>query len=160
MSLEDLERRVKLLEDIEEIKLLKRRYCFYVVDNYDADGFASLFVEDAVWDGGVRGRCEGREEIHSFIRQGPERISFAAPMVMNPIIEVDGDTAKGTWYLLVPCTFVEGNRAVWGAGRYDEEYVRVYDRWMFKNLKLTSHFWTPFEEGWVKTRFGQFDQHP
>ena len=104
-------------------------------------------------DGGVRGKREGREEIRSFIRQGPERISFAAHMVLNPIIEINGDTAKGTWYLLQPCTFVEGNRAVWGAGRYDEEYVRVDGRWMFQNLKLTSHFWTPFDEGWVKTRF-------
>ncbi len=153
MGLEDLERRVKVLEDIEEIKLLKRRYCAYADDNYDADGFASLFVEDAVWDGGVRGKREGREEIRSFIRQGPERISFAAHMVLNPIIEVNGDTATGVWYLLQPCTFVEGNRAVWGAGRYDEEYVRVNGRWMFKSLKLTSHFWTPFDEGWVKTRF-------
>ena len=35
MSLEDLERRLKVLEDIEEIKLLKRRYCAYCDDNYD-----------------------------------------------------------------------------------------------------------------------------
>ena len=39
------------------------------------------------------------------------------------------------------------------AARYDEEYVRVDGHWMFQHLKLTSHFWTPFDEGWVKTQF-------
>ena len=45
MSLEDIERRLKVIEDIEEIKRLKARYCAYCDDNYDADGIASLFIE-------------------------------------------------------------------------------------------------------------------
>ena len=74
-------------------------------------------------------------------------------MVTNPIIEVDGHTGTGTWYLFQPCTFADGDRAVWGAARYDEEYVRINGQWKFQNLKLTSHFWTPFDEGWVQTKF-------
>ncbi len=153
MSLEDLDRRVKVLEDIEEIKKLKRRYCAYCDDNYDADALADLFTEDAVWDGGIRGRNDGREEIRRFFERAPERLPFAMHMVMNPIIEVDGDSAKGTWYLFQPCTFADQNRAVWGAARYDEDYVKIDGQWKFKHLKLTSHFWTPFKEGWVETRF-------
>ena len=56
MSLEDIERRLKVLEDVEEIKRLKARYCAYCDDSYDADAIASLFIEDAVWDGGMRGK--------------------------------------------------------------------------------------------------------
>lgn len=56
-------------------------------DNYDADGIANLFTEEAVWDGGMRGRAEGREEIRSFFRSAPQRLPFAIHMVMNPIIE-------------------------------------------------------------------------
>lgn len=74
-------------------------------------------------------------------------------MVLNPIIEVDGDKAKGTWYLFQACTYAEGNRAVWGSARYDEEYVRMNGEWRFASLKLTSFFWTPFDQGWVKSRF-------
>ena len=62
MSLENLEKRIKVLEDIEDIKRLKRRYCLYCDDSYDADALADLFTEDAVWDGGIRGKSEGREE--------------------------------------------------------------------------------------------------
>ena len=153
MSQQDLERRIQMLEDIEEIKRLKHRYCAYCDDSYDADGIASLFTEDAVWDGGMRGKNEGREAIRSFFQNAPQRLPFAIHMVLNPIIEVIGDTAKGTWYLFQPCTWADGNRAIWGSARYDEDYVRVNGHWMFQNLKLTSHFWTPFDEGWVKTQF-------
>ena len=153
MSLEDLERRVKALEDVEDIKRLKARYCHYCDDNYDAEGIARLFTEDAVWDGGIRGRADGREEIRQFFVGAPQRLPFAIHMVMNPVIEVSGDTATGIWYLFQTCTYADGNRAVWGSGRYDEEYVRVNGEWKFKNLKLTSHFWTPFDEGWAKTPF-------
>ena len=62
MNLEDLARRVQVLEDIEAIKKLKARYCAYCDNNYDADGLASLFTEDAIWDGGERlGRSVGQE---------------------------------------------------------------------------------------------------
>ena len=153
MSLEDIERRLRALEDIEEIKRLKARYCTYCDDSYDADAIAGLFVEDAVWDGGMRGKAEGRDSIREFFVNAPNRLPFAVHMVMNPIIEVDGDTATGVWYLFQPCTYADGNRAVWGSARYDEEYVRVDGVWMFKHLKLTSNFWTPFNQGWVEAQF-------
>ncbi len=152
-DLETLERRIKKLEDMEEIKALKARYCAYCDDNYDAEGIASLFTEDAVWDGGIRGRADGRQAIRDFFVQASQRLPFAIHMVMNPIIEVNGDQATGIWYLFQACTYAEGNRAFWGSGRYDEEYVRVDGEWRFQHLKLTSHFWTPFDEGWAKTPF-------
>jgi ketosteroid isomerase-like protein len=151
MSMEDIQKRLGVLEDIDSIKKLKARYCAYCDDNYNLDGLASLFTEDAVWDGGpFRGRHEGREAIREFFTDAPQRLPFAVHMVLNPVIEVDGDTAKGMWYLFQSCTYAEGNKAVWGSARYDEEYVKVNGEWKFKNLKLTSFFWTPFDEGWVK----------
>ena len=113
--MEELERRVKVLEDVEAIRALKARYCAFCDDGYDADGIAGLFTEDAVWDGGVRGRAEGREGIRAFFQRAPLRLPFAIHMVMNPVIEVDGDAARGTWYLFQPCTFADGDRAVWGS---------------------------------------------
>ena len=153
MSVEDLERRIQTLEDIEEIKRLKHRYCAACDNNFDADAIASLFTENAVWDGGNFGKLEGREAIRSFFQNASKNMPFAIHMVLNPIIEVNGDTAKGTWYLFQTCTFAEGDRAIWGSARYDEEYVRVNGKWMFKHLTLSSHFWTPFDKGWVEAQF-------
>ena len=76
MNLDELARRVQELEDIEAIKKLKARYCLYV-DTGDPDKLAELFVEHAVWDGGVVGRYEGREAIRTFIRNLPQTLAFA-----------------------------------------------------------------------------------
>ena len=153
MSLEDIEKRLRVLESVEEIKRLKARYSAYCDDNYNPDGIASLFTEDAVWDGGTRGRFDGREEIRKFFSGAPQLVPFSVHMVMNPIIEVDGDTAKGMWYFLGAFTVAEGNQAVWGSARYVDEYVRVDGEWKCKNLKVTFFFWTPFDQGWAKSRF-------
>ncbi len=153
MNLEDLERRLRVLEDIETIKKLKARYCAYCDNNYDADGIASLFTEDAVWDGGKFGRYEGREAIRTFFRGAPRIFPFAIHQVMNPIIEVEGEQAKGQWYLFQPATLAEGNQAVWLAARYEEEYAKVGSEWKFKRLKVFPSFLTPYDQGWVKKRF-------
>ena len=155
MSLEDLERRVRRVEDIEAIRELKARYCAYCDDAYDPDGIASLFTEDAVWDGGPLGRCDGREAIRRFFREASRRVSFAIHHVTNPMITVDGDRASGRWYLLQPCTVAEGERAVWMAARYSDEYVRVGGDWKFRNVKIDLSFVAPYEEGWARTRFAK-----
>ena len=150
---EDLEARIQRLEDIESIRALKARYCMYCDDDYNVEDLASLFTEDAVWDGGIRGKAIGRDGIREFFQHAPERLPFAVHMVMNPLIEVNGDEATGVWYLFQACTYAQGDQAVWGSARYDEEYVRVEGRWMFKNLRITSNFWTPFDQGWAKAQF-------
>src|SRR5262249_19590482 len=118
MDLEALERRIRRLEDLEEIKQLKARYAAYCDANYDADALADLFTADAVWDGGMLGRNEGREAIRQFFRGSSQRIAFAIHNILSPIIEIEGDTAHGTWYLLQTCTYTDGNQAVWGAATY------------------------------------------
>ena len=154
MSSEDLDRRLQTLEDIEAIKRLKARYCAYCDDNYNPDGIAGLFVEDGVWDGERQGRHEGRDAIRSFFVGASGIYSFALHYVLNPIIQVDGDKAHGTWYLFMPATLAQGNRAIWNAGRYEDDYVRVDGRWMFQHLQVAErHFTTPFDQGWARQRF-------
>lgn len=155
MNLAEIEKRLQALEDIEAIKKLKARYCAYCDEGYDADGIANLFTEDGVWDGGLFGRFEGREAIRSFFQGASQMIPFALHYVTNSAIEVEGDQAQGTWYLFQACTFAEGNQAVWGAGRYQEKYIRIGGEWKFKNLTVASFFWTPYEQGWVKRPFLQ-----
>ena len=155
MSLEELERRVRALEDVEAIKRLKALYCLYCDENYDADGIASLFVADGVWDGGEsRGRHEGREAIRRFFAEKARNTySFAVHDVLNPLIMVDGDKAHGSWYLLMAATLTEGNQAIWSAGRYEEDYVRAGSEWKFQNLTIGFFFSTAFEKGWARQRF-------
>ena len=154
MGSRSLEERLQVLEDVEAVKKLKARYTL-AVDARDTEGIVSLFTADAVWDGGSFGRYEGADAIRSFFRAVPERLSFFVHYVSNPLIEIDGNRATGTWYLLEPCTFAEGDRAVWGSARYEERYRRVGSEWKFEEMRLVSLFWTPYEAGWVKKRFIQ-----
>ncbi|MBV8360284.1 MAG: nuclear transport factor 2 family protein, partial [Deltaproteobacteria bacterium] len=48
-NIEELAARTQRLEDIENIKQLKARYCAFCDDNYNPQGIASLFTEDGVW---------------------------------------------------------------------------------------------------------------
>jgi ketosteroid isomerase-like protein len=155
MDLTDLERRIRALEDIEAIKQLKYRYADACDRGYDADTLADLFTEDAIWDGGVFGRYDGQEAIRNYFRGVSSDIVFAMHYMMNPIIEVDGDQARGAWYLFQTSTFAEGNTPILGAAKYAERYQRVHGTWKFRHLQLISIFWTPYEEGWVKRPFIQ-----
>jgi len=47
---ERIERRLQVLEDAEAIRNLKARYAALCDNQYDADGIAMLFTEDALWE--------------------------------------------------------------------------------------------------------------
>ena len=150
--LEVLEARVRTVEDTDAIRNLKARYAELCDDSYNPDGIAALFVEDAVWESGPLGRFEGRDAIREFFLGASKIFTFAIHYSLNSQIEVSGDTAKARWYLFMPCTVGDGDRAMWRAGIDDEEYVRVNSQWMFKNKKSTGVFNTPFDAGWAKVR--------
>lgn len=171
----DIESRLRRLEDIEAIKQLKARYCAYCDDDYDADGLASLFTEDAVWDGGgTFGRAEGRSGIRRHFSGAGKRVTIARHQVMNPIIDVgvggDPDSATGHWLLFQPCTNAgpDGEQAVWLAATYADTYRRVAAsdgagsigspgpggaEWLIASTMIDVAFFTPFDVGWLDQRF-------
>ena len=152
--LAQLEQRVQALEDINAIRHLKARYAAYCDDQYNPDGLAALFTEDAVWESQGLGRCEGREAMRAFFWSASQLFTCAMHDSLNGQIAVQGDTGQAQWYLFMPCTLGAGNRAMWRAGVDHEEYVRVACEWKFTRKTSAPLFHTPFEEGWAKTRFG------
>jgi len=146
-----LEKRLRTIEDIEEISKLKARYCNCVDGGWDRpthdyDAVTELFTEDGVWDAGEKLRGEGREGIREFFKNA-RSISFAFHRITNPIIEIDGDTATGNWHVMVALTHPDG-RAVWIAGIYNDQFVRTGDGWKFRRLTFTQAFQTPYERSW------------
>lgn len=130
------------LEDIEAIKQLKAR-CSLLVDRGDRAGFAELFTEDGEFIGAVQ-RLSGRDAIGAAMFW-----PFMVHYVANPIIDVSGDTAVGTWYFLRPYTAPDG-RAHWASGIYEDEYRRIGRNWKFKQIRITNFFACPHEQGWTK----------
>lgn len=151
--IERLERRLQALEDAEAIRNLKAHYAALCDRQYDADGIAALFTEDASWDSPGLGRFEGREAIRGFFRGASGIFSFAIHYSLNGHIEVEGDTARARWYLFMPCTVADGNRAMWRASIDHETYARVNGTWMFSSKRSEPLMNVPFETGWAENRF-------
>lgn len=155
MTQSDLEARIRRLEDIEAVKQLKYRYCNACDDNYDSERLAPLFIEDAIWDGGLMGRFDGREAIREFFAGCSKLVSFAIHQVTNPILEIEGDSAKGRWYLWEPIVFVLGDQALWMAGRYDDQYRREGEQWYFERVTVDLRMLSPYDEGFAKVRIAE-----
>lgn len=159
MNVEELAKRIQILEDIELIKDLKALYAEVCDDHYNPQRMADLFTEDAVWDGGKHfGVHRGKDAVIEFFTGVSDNIVFARHYFVQPRLKVDGsDLCSGTWYMWMVGTFA-GNKAVFFAAIEEDVYQRVNGRWFIKNLKLHSDFITPYEEGWHKSPFGGIEE--
>ncbi len=148
-----IEERLAALEAVEEIKVLKAQYCAYCDDDHDGASIARQFVPEGVWDGGKEfGRHEGRDAIQAYFDGTKPKITFAAHLVLNPMIKVEGpDRAVGKWRLIMPCTVVtpQGPEARWLLSSYDEIYVRHEGCWLFKELHARADLFAPHLGGWA-----------
>ena len=149
MSASDLEKRITVLEDIEAIKQLKARYCAICDDDHNPDKINTVFTSDAIWEGGEFGKAQGHQAIRKLFEGFRQLISFSQHNLMNPIIEVTGDRAKGTWYLMGPFTFREKNDAKWLAVRYHDDYVKIDGEWKHQHLRAIIRMAAPYEKGWA-----------
>ncbi|MGH0031480.1 MAG: nuclear transport factor 2 family protein [Myxococcota bacterium] len=160
----DLETRLRAVEDVQALHRLKARYAQLLDARFQRRGglkpaaevealaheAAGLFTEDAVWDGGPGlGVCEGRTAIAR--RLAHSTLSFAWHFFVKPEIEVDGDTASGSWDILSPCTTAEG-RAMWMAGVEHDTYVREGGVWLHRSMKLDLVFMAPHDRGWARAK--------
>lgn len=143
-SLEELDKHIQVLEDIEEIKRLKAK-CSLYSDLKDGDNLATCFTEDGSF-GSQLMQMKGHDEL-SKTKFWPFMVHYA----LNPIIEVNGDTGTGKWYFFRPHTTHE-NVARWAGGYYEDVYAREGGRWKFKSIRLTNWFLTPYDVGFAKDR--------
>ena len=159
MNLEELESRIRVLEDIEEIRKLKATYCYLcdagLDDPRNRAELISHFAQSARVDFGLGPESvfEGKDGLEVFFGTVvPSAITFSMHMVHNPIIEVKGDRATGKWYYEAPTTDTSTGKAQWMAGTYEEEYVREDGEWKFAFINTRWNYITPYDEGWAKKR--------
>jgi hypothetical protein len=149
MSTGDFEKRITVLEDIEAIKQLKARYCAVCDDDHNPDKITTLFAEDGIWEGGDFGKAQGHAAIRKLFEGFQKLISFSQHNIMNPIIEVNGDRAKGVWYLIGPFTFRKDNDARWLSCKYEDDYVKINGEWKYQHLRAYIRMNAPYEKGWA-----------
>lgn len=140
MSTSDLERRIRRLEDIEEIRTLKARY-FRCVDFRLWDEFADLFTDDLEVEfvestSDPKGKDEFLASVARHFVTG-----YSVHHGHQPEIEiVDETTAKALWpmYDRVESPADSGYVSHEGWGHYTETYRRCDDgRWRISRSRLT-----------------------
>ena len=147
-DLSDLEKRIRVMEDIEAIKKLKAKY-FRCVDKKLWDEMEEVWVEDAVADYGMGIELlQGRKAILEFLKKNLDRDSMiSVHQGHNPEIKITSDTtARGVWVLndrLIIQTIATLN----GWRYYEDEYVKVNGEWKKKSTKITNIL-----EEWTQTK--------
>ncbi|OBB33714.1 hypothetical protein A5792_11495 [Mycolicibacterium peregrinum] len=153
-----LEQRIKLIEDRHAITELQYRYIncndggWAGPTHHDPRAVADSFTDDGVWEGPLDSvRVQGREAIAELFSQF-QVIPFIVHHVMNPLIEVDGDQAKGQFHAIISTTTAEG-QAFWTFGRYHTEYRRTADGWRHSKMSFEASAITIYEKGWGVEQF-------
>jgi hypothetical protein len=150
----DLRDTVQWLKDLEEIKQLKYRYGRYCDGGWEHKGgshmgpIADLFVEDGVWDARPdMPIAQGREAIAKLFVEF-RKIPFASHHMMNPIIEIDGDTAKGYWRLIGGGEMPGRAGGALFLNGYEDEYVRTPQGWRIKYCYNVTGRVATLSSGW------------
>jgi hypothetical protein len=154
MNLEEMERRIRNLEDIEAIKQLQVRYvnCLTTID---WDGLVDCFTVDAVVDLTV-GKVKGKEAIEDFFKKkiSITHVGLEGNFVVHPVISVEGDKARGSWLLYTyfslphkiqinPSPTADVDAPDWMQGYHEMEYVKERSFWKISLLRWTRRIMSP-----------------
>jgi ketosteroid isomerase-like protein len=138
--LDDLAARLRVLEDKDAIWGLFMEYKRHL-DARDFKAYATLFADDAVWVGNL-GLATGPAEIEDLLVRTMEVYESDRErthhLVMNPVIEVHGDTATAlsNWGYV---TRSDTDAPVFEMlGRYVDELVRTPAGWRFQRREAYS----------------------
>jgi len=148
-----LERRIRLLQDAEEIENLISMYGYYL-DKQQWDLLTDLFVEDSTTEISQRGIYVGKKGLRRawelFGPQNIERNHLHNHIQMQPVIHV-GPDGQRAWVrsraLSQLGTF--GGAGIWGDSVYENELVKEAGLWKIKRDHLYTTFFAPYDTGWA-----------
>lgn len=114
-------------DDIDQIQRLKYRY-LRLLDTKQWDEFADCFAAECTADyGGLS--FDNAAELVDYMRENLGEGIITVHQVHHPEIDVDGDTATGTWYLQDKVIVPAFKYLLEGAAFYSDRYVRTADGW-------------------------------
>ncbi|XAS74669.1 nuclear transport factor 2 family protein [Micrococcaceae bacterium Sec5.1] len=130
--------------DLQAIRQLAEAYPI-LVDSHDLNALIGLFADDAVF---LRAGAaySGRRELREFFGQIMSTYSLTAHSVHQHLLDLrpGARTALGI-QMGHGEVAIDGQRMV-AAYRYDDEYCRVDDRWLFQRRHMRYEYYTSHEE--------------
>jgi uncharacterized protein (TIGR02246 family) len=122
------------MDDRQMINDLFVRYTT-ALDAGEVDTIVGCFTEDGALESPVVGVHAGRPAIRAFAERFArfrERGAQLRHFISNLAVQVDGDTARATCYLLNVITR-DSKTEVMAPGRYDCQLVKLNGDWLFKH---------------------------
>jgi hypothetical protein len=113
---------------------------------------AALFAGRGVLEAGGD-RHDGRDRILAFLKstgpEGPVQGALNSQLQLQPVIQVarDGRTARIRSRVLRLARDAQG-RPVWGAGIYENEFVKEDGVWKFSRCRFHQTYEFDYERGW------------
>jgi uncharacterized protein (TIGR02246 family) len=119
--------------DEDQIRAVLSRYCHFC-DEGRFEEWAELFTEDGTFT--VMGQTrQGHAELRAFMEAALPRERRGRHMLSLPLIEVDGDEARG-WTDFAFVGRSDEGLAVTQAGRYHDRFVRQDGAWRFASHEI------------------------
>ena len=121
--------------DKAEIREVLARYSL-CVDAGDADGFAAVFTEDAVWEWDAVGlRFQGRDTIRQIAVGVAEHAKGSQHAISNAVISVQGNKASSVCQLTCLLSRPEKIYNLM-LGTYEDELRRIDDHWLISRRSV------------------------
>ena len=163
--MENLENRIRRLEDLAEIEQLLNIY-IYMLTTMDFDNiFDECFSQtrdDVSIQASDSGVYIGREHIKDrffakfmgFLKEVPG--AFTMHLACNPVIEISPDGNRARSVALSPgcATDPQIKEALWIWGTFSDEYIRENGSWKILHHAFIPLFRTPYDKGWTKQAVG------
>lgn len=135
-----LEDRIRRLEDIEAVRVLMARYQ-QACDGWRGEGthrdpaaIAELFTEDGIWDVTAREPAPCGHEAIAALAKDLQVVPWIVHMVLNPIVDVDGDVATAQFKALTRVKRGGSSEPMWSLGNYRAVASRTLQGWRFRSL--------------------------
>lgn len=137
---DDLARRLRVLEDREEIRNLLQEYR-RTLDLRDLRAFSALYAQDGTWSG-ASGTATGPDAIYDMLTAVlPENLPAPGPTlwhwISDPAIAVDGDRAMAESFWMHVRRGDGDAPLLPTLGRYQDDLVREDGRWRFHLRRVT-----------------------
>jgi len=140
----DVERRLKTLEDRIELQDLAVRY-FIASDDDDYATLEALFAPDAVFRAGSFTGGTDRSAIIAFLRNARANMGITVHTPHYSLITFTGGHSA-TGVVGAHLEIAMGGQSLFGAVRYQDDYVRLNGKWHFARREMLTVHMGPWEQ--------------
>lgn len=119
------------------IQELVHRYCDALCQR-DLGALVDTFTIEGIWDVG-QGPVVGRKALSEKFRKVFELFDHVIQLTHNSEITIEGELAKGRWFVTEYGLTAKGRR-IFYIVHFDDEYRRTDDGWRFSRRTATWHY--------------------